>query len=105
MVIPASPVIPGNEDGGCVPVAGAVRVLACAVADGVDDRCYPRGSATGVAFGMIGILSGGNHPGHLPQIAGGTTGIGQHVGRLEIHVIDPVGSSAGPAAGFADMTD
>src|SRR5215471_12032509 len=55
VVIPPSPVVPGNEDGRCIPIAAAVRVLAFAGADGVDQRRYPGRATAVVGPGMIGI--------------------------------------------------
>jgi hypothetical protein len=64
MIVPASPIIPSDDDRGVLPIAERLSidgVGAGAVADGVDNGSHPRGSATIVVASHVshGFCRGG----------------------------------------------
>src|SRR5215831_10987126 len=69
VIVPTSPVIPGDEYRGVAPVAFSAFAMG-GVADCVYDRSHPRRPSSIVAFCVIRILAGRNHPGHVAKVAG-----------------------------------
>ncbi len=63
MIVPPPPVIPRDDDGGVRPIG--------AIADRVDDRGDPGGSAAVVGYSMIGTQAIGDDPAHLCELAVG----------------------------------
>ena len=61
MVVPASPVIPRNEDRRVIPIA-AVFVAFFALADRIHDRGNPRRPPWSRTFRMVRIAAIGNYP-------------------------------------------
>src|SRR6202042_358286 len=60
VIVPPSPVIPGEQDRGVRPILAA--------ADGVDDRGYPGWPTAVVAGRVVGIRAIGDPPTHLRQL-------------------------------------
>ena len=87
VIVPAAPVVPGDEDGGGVPEG--------AVADGVDYGGDPVG-AFGERAGVVGVIEGGDDPGDLGELALGD--VGEDVGLWG----DDLG---GPVLAVADVAD
>jgi len=68
VIVPASPVVPGDEDGGAVPIALAVVLVgASTVANGIHQVCdvVRASSYVVVSAGMVRPLHVRNHPAHL----------------------------------------
>ena len=80
VVVPAAPIVPGDEDGGICPV--------WTVADRVDDGGYPGWSpgCTGISW-MVGVKPCGDHPAHLREVM--ATDIGQNLGFVEDDIVHP----------------
>jgi len=72
VIVPASPIVPGNEDHRVLPIGERLAVDyvgAGAIANGIDDGSYPGGSGAVGASGMVRLDGGGNDPVHLIQLA------------------------------------
>src|ERR1700733_70920 len=95
VVVPASPVIPGDDDGRVLPEG--------TLADGVDDGCYP-GWAVVLVAEVVGVLCGGNYPGDCRELSvlnvGDYLGAGAFDDDLWVRA-RPVGAAAGVAVGIA----
>src|SRR5262249_22095655 len=100
-IVPASPIVPGDEYRGIVPVAA--RVAGRGISDRVNDRGDPRWSAAVIAFRVVRILTGGNHPAHASKLTGAD--VLQYIYRVQIDVIRPVFALAGStwSCGLTDM--
>src|SRR5271165_2128097 len=93
VVIPASPIVPRNEDGRAVPKAAPIGILARTFPNGVDNRSYPGRTASKAGIsGVVGILSSGNHPGHVRELA--SADVPQHIRGVENDIIFPLQSGA-----------
>ncbi len=106
VVIPASPIVPGNEYGRVFPVAGAV-VAICVVSDGIHNGRYPRWPLAAVNR-MIGILPRGRDPTYLRERAIGD--VVQNVWRRSVDVavgcaFDPVWPGAYARLRDADVRE
>src|ERR1019366_3830023 len=66
MIVPASPVVPGDDDRGVGPVG--------TVADGIHNRSYPGRSGTVGGVRVIGGCAIGDDPAHGRQLAAGYVG-------------------------------
>src|ERR1700752_1971337 len=94
MVVAPSPVVPGNQDGSVGPISGAT-IAGSSLANGIDDRCYPRGTArwsTIGAAGVIGISKDWGHPAHVRKLAG--FDVFQYISGVEIDIRAPFRTGA-----------
>src|SRR5271157_169718 len=88
VIIPASPIVPSDDDGGVRPIL--------AIANGIDNRGYPGGSAAVVALGVIGLGAVGDHPTHLRKLAVGD--VHQDLRLRNDHIVGPIRAGAGERA-------
>src|SRR5438477_1027514 len=68
MVVPAAPVVPGDDDGRILPI-GLATVVALRCPDRVDDRCHPLRTQVAGRMGMIRILTVRDHPVQTLKVA------------------------------------
>src|SRR5271166_5011898 len=80
MVVPASPIVPGDQDDGIVPIKLPIRALRLGP-DGVDDGGDPGRPRTVSLSGVVGLETGGYNPAHLFEIA--LADIGENVGGVD----------------------
>ena len=88
MIVPASPIVPRDDDRGVCPIR--------AIANRVDNRCYPGRSAAVVAFGVIGMGTIGDDPAHLLELAVGD--VLQNLPFRDDHIVGPIRAGAGERA-------
>src|SRR6516164_7510468 len=70
MVVPATPIVPGNQDGSVGPITFPVLTRRI-VPDGINNGGHPGWPAIIIRNPrVIGILSNRNHPAHLSKLAG-----------------------------------
>src|SRR5579862_524545 len=100
VVVPATPVIPGNKNGGICPICFTVSTLRV-VTDSVHYRCYPIRSSACIHTGMIGILPVRNDPTQIRQLA--LLNVGEHLRRLEDNIAAPPSAGSQITCGLAKM--
>src|SRR6516164_893719 len=84
VVVPATPIVPGNQDGSVGPIT-----TRCIVPDGINNGGHPGRPANRIRTPrVIGILSDRNHPAHLSKVTGAD--VIQHICRLKIDVVHPI---------------
>src|SRR5207302_9806021 len=86
MIVPATPIVPRDQDHGVIPIELSVRALRLR-ADGIDDRGHPRWPRPIRLSGMIGLEAKRNDPVHLFKVA--LADVGENVGgkdRVDITV-------------------
>jgi len=108
MIVPPAPIVPSNQYRGGIlgvvtPVVALMATVGPAIADRVDNRRYPRGAPAGRVPGMIGIVSSGNYPTDLAQLA--AADIGEHIGGFKVDIVMPQRAGTGLSLGSTDMAD
>src|ERR1700723_588049 len=106
VVVPTSPIVPGNEYGGVLPVAGTV-VASRVISDGIDKGRHPRRPLAAVDR-MVRILSGGSDPTYLGESAVGD--VVQGIGWCSVDVavglaLRPFRPRANAAQRYADFRE
>src|SRR5208337_3377887 len=88
MIVPASPIVPSDDNGGVCPIL--------AIANFVDNGGYPGGSAAVVARGVIGLGAVGDDPSHLRKLAVGD--VLQDLRLRDNYIVSPIRAGAGERA-------
>src|SRR5579859_5742431 len=95
VVVPASPIVPDDDDRGVRPVS--------TTCNGIDDGSDPRGpSGSGGLTRVVGVRARGNDPTHLLQLTSGNVGKNRRIPnapRREGDVIDVIAPGANGAIG------
>src|SRR5258708_37606729 len=79
VVVPASPIVPCDEDGRVRPIG--------AVADSIYHRSYPRWPGRAAIHRVIGILAARNHPADVLELVVGN--VGKYLLLIEDHIVGP----------------
>src|SRR6516164_1069395 len=70
VVVPATPIVPANQDGSVGPITLPI-LTCCSVPDGINNGGHPGRPANRIRTPrMVGILSDRNHPAHLSKVTG-----------------------------------
>ena len=75
MIVPSSPVVPGDEDRRGIPVFARTNR--------VDDACHPVWTL-GRRAGVVRVVERGNDPRHLGELAAGYIGQNFRLGRDDV---------------------
>jgi len=96
VIVPASPIVPRNEDRCVLPISQRLaidRIRALALTYFVDDGGNPGGPAcVTVRPRVIGVLSRRDDPDHVLEFAG--TDVGQHICWYKVDIVLPFQTGA-----------
>src|SRR5258706_5483916 len=88
MIVPATPIVPGDENSGVFPVDLTGLAAAGFAADGVHDSSDPGWSAAIGAASVVGLGSVGNHPAYCWELA--VLDVAENRRWRHYHVVHPV---------------